>query len=67
MQKITTFLYNMNTETYGSFTKSQLSMQTKAQLSMQTKAQLSTQSKAQLSMQIEHLAISMGSTWRVES
>ena len=38
----------MNTETYGSFTKAQLSMQT----------------KAQLSMQIEHLAISMGSTWR---
>ena len=36
----------MNTETYGSFTKAQLSMQT----------------KAQLSMQIEHLAISMGST-----
>ena len=59
MQKITTFLYSMNTETYGSFTKAQLSMQTKAQLSMQ--------SKAQLSMQIEHLAISMGSTWRVES
>ena len=35
----------MNTETYGSFTKAQLSMQTKAQLSIQSKAQLSMQSK----------------------
>ena len=57
MQKLTTFLYSMNTETYGSFTKAQLSR-------YKLRHNYLCKLKAKLSMQIEHLAISMGSTWR---